>query len=85
MFELILWLKLKLKSLSLKKKKTFSLRSKNLRNNLIKKEVKDEIELRESEINEKLVDIQKKVFTKIDTNAQENLEAFRFMNERIKQ
>ena len=69
----------------MKKKKTFSLRSKNLRNNLIKKEVKDEIELRESEINEKLVDIQKKVFTKIDTNAQENLEAFRFMNERIKQ
>lgn len=51
----------------------------------IKREVKEEIELRDSEINGKLVDLQKKVFTKIDTYAQENLEAFRFMNDKIKQ
>ena len=77
--------KTEIKKLILEEKESIILEIKDSQRSLIKKEVKEEIELRDSEINGKLVDIQKKVFTKIDTNAQENLEAFRFMNDRIKQ
>lgn len=66
-------------------KENILLEIKDAQRTAIKKEVKDEVELRDSEINGKLVELQKKVFIKIDTYAQENLEAFRFMNDRIKQ